>query len=75
MIKNVIIGVLALLSLFLFFYGLTQQMKAEQLSELLMKSEREAIQQRKMLEAAVEQARRQAELARLEFDRASQAQK
>ncbi len=74
MIKNVVIGVLALLSLFLFFYALTQQIKAEQLTELLLKSEREALQQRETLEAAIEQAKRQAELARLEFERASQAQ-
>jgi hypothetical protein len=75
MIKNVIIGVLAFLSLFFFFYGLTQQIKAEQLTELLLKSERKALQQRETLEAAVEQARRQAELTRLELERTSQARK
>ena len=75
MIKNVIIGVLVLLSLFFFFYGLTQQIKAEQLTELLLKSERDALQQRETLEAAVEQARRQAELTRLEFERTNQVRK
>ena len=75
MIKNVIIGVLVLLSLFFFFYGLTQQIKAEQLTELLLKSERDALQQRETLEAAVEQALRQAELNRLELERTNQVRK
>lgn len=59
MIKNVIIGVLALLSLFLFFFALTQQIKAQQLSELLLNSEREWLQQKDALETALEELRRE----------------
>lgn len=71
MVKNVIIGILLVVSLFFFFYGLTQQLKAENYEKLLRKSEVEAVQQREMMEAAVKQAERQAELARLEFERAT----
>jgi hypothetical protein len=71
MIKNVIIGILLVFSLFFFFYGLTQQLKAENYEKLLRKSEAEAVQQREMMEAAVKQAQRQVELARLEFERAT----
>jgi hypothetical protein len=67
MIKNVIIGVLALLSLFLFLFALTQQIKAQQLSELLLKSEREALQQKETLETALDELRRQTEVTRLEL--------
>ena len=59
MIKNVIIGVLALLSLFLFLFALTQQIKAQQLSELLLNSEREWLQQKDALETALEELRRE----------------
>jgi hypothetical protein len=72
MIKNVIIGVLALLSLFLFLFALTQQIKAQQLSELLLKSEREALQQKETLETALDELRRQTEVTRLELQRADQ---
>lgn len=54
-----IIGVLALLSLFLFFFALTQQIKAQQLSELLLNSEREWLQQKDALETALEELRRE----------------
>lgn len=73
MIKNVIIGLLALFSIFFFLYALTQQIKAEQLNELRLKSESEALQQRETLEAALEEARRQTELVRLELKRSGQA--
>ena len=63
----------ALLSLFLFLYGLTQQIKAEQLSKLLLKNETEALQQSETLEAALEEARKQTELVRLELKRSGQA--
>ncbi|MEK6780882.1 MAG: hypothetical protein AABY93_04215 [Bacteroidota bacterium] len=53
MIKNVIIGVLALLSLFFFFYGWEQQVKAENLMKVLIKAQKEAI----MMESLLEQAR------------------
>jgi hypothetical protein len=74
MIKNVIIGLLALFSIFFFLYALTQQIKAEQLNVLLLKSEREALQQREAMETALEESRRQTELVRLELKRSGQAQ-
>jgi hypothetical protein len=72
MVKNVIIGVLVLLSLYLFLYALTQQIKAKQLSELLMESERDALQQRETLETALEELRRENEVTRVELQRAGQ---
>ncbi len=75
MIKNVIIGVLALLSLFLFLFALTQQIKAKQLSELLLESEREVFQQRETLETALEELRMQKEVTRVELQRVDQAHK
>jgi len=58
-IKNVIIEVLALLSLFPFFHALTQQLKAKQLSALFLKRERKALQQKDALETALEELRRE----------------
>ncbi len=59
MIKNVIIGVLVLLSLFLFLYALTHQIKAQQLRELLLNNEKECLQQKEALEIALEELRRE----------------
>ncbi len=70
-----IIGVLALLSLFLFLFALTQQIKAKQLSELLLESEREVFQQRETLETALEELRMQKEVTRVELQRVDQAHK
>ena len=69
MIKNAIIGVLALLSLFLFFYALTQQIKAEQLTELRKGSFAAKRSTRGCCGTSKETSR----IGRLELERASQA--
>ncbi len=73
MIKNIIIAALALFSIFFFFYALTQQLKADNLQEIFTKAERDCLSQRETLEAALEDARRQTELVRLELKRSGQA--
>lgn len=53
--KNVIIGILALLSLFFFFYGLTQQIKADNLVKIMVKAELESVKQKEVMEAALKE--------------------
>ena len=73
MIKNIIIAVLVLFSIFFFFYALTQQLKANNLQEIFTKAERECLSEKETLEAALEAARSQTELVRLELKRSNQA--
>lgn len=60
--KNVVIGILLVFSLFFFFYGLTQQIKAEQAMNQYKKSETESIKLQEELMVAQQEIKRQAQL-------------
>lgn len=70
--KNVIIGILALLSLFFFFYGLTQQLKAENLAKIRVKAELESVRQKEVMEAALKEDILQRKMAELRLRQLSQ---
>ncbi len=70
--KNVIIGILALLSLFFFFYGLTQQIKAENLAKIMVKAELESARQKEVMEAALKEEILQRKMAELQVTETQQ---
>lgn len=75
MVKNVIIGILLVVSLFFFFYGFTQQIKAEQAMEQYRNSQKESIKLKEELQAAQQEAIKQAELIKNQFEQTEKARK
>jgi hypothetical protein len=68
--KNVVIGILLVFSLFFFFYGLTQQIKAEQAMNLYKRSESESLKLKEELHVAQLEIERQAELFKSKVEQA-----
>jgi hypothetical protein len=71
--KYLVMGVLTLVAIFFFFYGLTQQIKAEQTFVRCAGVEREAIAQKEELQVALEDAKKQAELYKMQFEQANKS--
>ncbi len=71
--KYGVIGILIVFSMFFFFYGLTQQIKAEQAMELYKRSESESIKLKEELEVAKQEAIEQAALSRYQFEQSEKA--